>query len=103
MQPSDPNDAATYEHSLARITIGTPTPLSGPIELCEPDPAWPQAYEREAARVRGALGSRALRLEHVGSTAVPGLIAKPIIDVALEVPESSDEPAYVADLENAGL
>jgi GrpB-like predicted nucleotidyltransferase (UPF0157 family) len=52
--------------------------------------------------VRAALGDRVVRLEHVGSTSVPGLAAKPIIDIVLEVPDSSDEPAYVGDLEAAG-
>jgi GrpB-like predicted nucleotidyltransferase (UPF0157 family) len=48
------------------------------------------------------LGERVVRLEHVGSTSVPGLAAKPIIDLLLVVPDSSDEPAYVPDLEAAG-
>jgi GrpB-like predicted nucleotidyltransferase (UPF0157 family) len=43
-----------------------------------------------------------VRLEHVGSTSVPGLAAKPVIDIALEVPDTTDEPAYVPDLEAAG-
>jgi len=76
--------------------------LTGRIELRDYDPNWPALYECEAARVRGALDQRVIRLEHVGSTSVPGLAAKPIIDIALEVPDSSDEEAYVPDLETAG-
>src|SRR5688572_9792667 len=65
-------------------------------------PAWPRLFEREAARVRGALGERVLLLEHADSTSVPGLAAKPRIDMLLVVANSADEPAYVPDLEAAG-
>ena len=98
----DPDDAASYDAALARITVGSPAPLSGPIEIRDYDPAWAERYEREATRVTGALGERARGLEHVGSTSVPGLPAKPIIDIVLEVPDSADEAAYVPDLEAAG-
>jgi GrpB-like predicted nucleotidyltransferase (UPF0157 family) len=84
------------------VTVGSPTPLSAPIEVRDYDPGWPVAYECEAARVIRALAERARRLEHVGSTSVPGLPAKPIIDIVLEVPDCADEPAYVPDLEAAG-
>lgn len=53
-------------------------------------------------QVIAALGRRALRIEHVGSTSVPGLPAKPIIDIALEVPESGREPEYLPDLQRVG-
>ncbi len=53
-------------------------------------------------RIREALGDRALRIEHVGSTSVPGLAAKPVIDIDLVVADSSDEDAYVPPLEAAG-
>jgi GrpB-like predicted nucleotidyltransferase (UPF0157 family) len=102
MRPSDPNDVAAYGESLAEVTIGTPQRLSGRIELCDYDPTWPDAYGRRAARVSAVLGQRVVRLEHVGSTSVPGLPAKPIIDIVLEVPDSSDELAYVSDLEAVG-
>src|SRR5690606_29898587 len=59
-------------------------------------------FEREAKRIRSALGDRALRVEHVGSTSVPGLCAKPVIDILLVVPDSSDEASYVPALEAAG-
>jgi GrpB-like predicted nucleotidyltransferase (UPF0157 family) len=72
------------------------------IELRDYDRAWADAYRLHAARVRAALGVRVVRLEHVGSTSVPGLCAKPVIDIALEGPDSSDEPAYLADLSAAG-
>jgi GrpB-like predicted nucleotidyltransferase (UPF0157 family) len=76
--------------------------FDGRVVLVEYDPQWPTFFEREAARIREALGVRALRIEHAGSTSVPGLIAKPVIDVVLEVADSADEAAYVPSLEAAG-
>jgi GrpB-like predicted nucleotidyltransferase (UPF0157 family) len=98
----DPTDVAAYDEELAKVTIGGPRPLAGPIEISEYDPTWPRWYEREAARIRAALGNRVIRIEHVGSTSVPDLPAKPIIDIVLEVPDSADETAYVPELEAAG-
>lgn len=88
------------EEELRAVTIGEPR--RGPIALAEYDPGWPALFEREAARIRGALGDRALLVEHAGSTSVPGLAAKPIVDIVLAVPDSSDEGAYVPALEAAG-
>ncbi len=73
-----------------------------PITLAPYDPAWPALFDAEAARIRAALGAEILQLEHTGSTSVPGLAAKPIIDIALVVPDSADEGAYVPALEAAG-
>ena len=73
-----------------------------PIHLAPYDPDWPVLYEREAVRIRAALGDRVRQLEHVGSTSVPGLSAKPIIDMVLAVPDSSDEDAYVPHMHAAG-
>lgn len=73
------------------------------IHLAEYDPDWPRRYGRLATLVRAALGDRVRRLEHVGSTSVPGLIAKPKIDLVLAVPDSPDEAAYVPELEAAGF
>ena len=84
------------------MTIGERPRHDGPIELVEYDTAWPVRFEREAKRIRGALGVRALLVEHVGSTSVPGLAAKPIVDIVLAVQDSSDEDAYVPALEAAG-
>jgi GrpB-like predicted nucleotidyltransferase (UPF0157 family) len=61
-----------------------------------------ELFAREAERIRRVLGSRALRIEHVGSTSVPGLAAKPIIDLLLVVPDSADERAYEPALTAAG-
>ena len=80
---------------------GGPTP--GPVDVVPYDPAWPARYEQVAERVRAALGDRVLGLEHVGSTSVPGLAAKPVVDVDLTVTDSADEAAYLPDLEAAGF
>lgn len=97
----DPNDVAAYEE-LEKRRIGGPRPLSERVKLCDYDPRWPEQYAEHASRIRAALGNCAVRLEHVGSTSVPGLVAKPIIDIVLEVPDSADEAVYVAELEAAG-
>jgi GrpB-like predicted nucleotidyltransferase (UPF0157 family) len=102
MGARDPNDLAAYEAALAKVTVGPIEPLPEPITLCDYDPAWPERYAREAARINAALGDRVTRLEHVGSTSVPGLAAKPIIDIVLEVGDCADEAAYAGDLEAAG-
>ena len=73
-----------------------------PIHLAPYDAGWPVLYEREAARIRAALGARVRLLEHAGSTSVPGLSAKPVIDIVLAVPDSADEDAYVPDMVAAG-
>lgn len=96
-------DRRALRHAEVRaVTIGELKPLDGPIALVEYDLAWPGLFEREAARIRRALGRRALRLEHVGSTSVAGLAAKPRIDILLEVLSSADEPEYVPAMEAAG-
>ena len=51
------------------------------VTVIEYDPAWPLEFEREASRIRGALGENCLEVYHIGSTSVPGLAAKPIIDI----------------------
>ena len=76
--------------------------LGRPVELAEYDAAWPELYEREAEKIRAALGEHVRALEHAGSTSVPGLAAKPIIDIVLAVADSADEDAYVPALEEAG-
>src|SRR6187402_1908492 len=72
------------------------------IEIVSYDNEWPALFQREAAAVQGALGNQVLSLEHVGSTSVPGLAAKPVIDIAMALANSADEPAYVQPLQSAG-
>jgi GrpB-like predicted nucleotidyltransferase (UPF0157 family) len=98
----DPNDVAAYDRELAKVHIGGAHPLAKPIEIHAYDPEWARQYAREETRIRSILGDRVVRIEHVGSTSVPELPAKPIVDIALEVPDSADEPAYAQDLEAAG-
>ena len=102
MTPRDPDDVAAYDRELAEVTIGGPRLLLGPVEIHDYDPDWPRLYEREEERISAALRDRVIRIEHVGSTSVLGLPAKPLIDVALEVPDSADEAAYVPALEATG-
>jgi GrpB-like predicted nucleotidyltransferase (UPF0157 family) len=90
------------EEQLRRTVVGELKPHDAPITLVEYDPAWPQNFSREAKRIKAALGERAIMVEHVGSTSVPGLVAKPIIDILLAVANSADEPSYVPALEEAG-
>jgi GrpB-like predicted nucleotidyltransferase (UPF0157 family) len=77
--------------------------LNGPVTLVDYDPAWPVSYEGLAILIDGALGADVGALHHAGSTSVPGLAAKPIIDLVLEVADSADEEAYVPALEAAGF
>jgi GrpB-like predicted nucleotidyltransferase (UPF0157 family) len=73
------------------------------ITVVDYDPRWPRHFEDTAERVRGVLGGRALSVEHIGSTSVPGLAAKPIVDMLLTVADVGDEAAYVPTLESIGF
>jgi GrpB-like predicted nucleotidyltransferase (UPF0157 family) len=90
------------EAEIRAATVGELKPLAGPIVLNDYDPEWASLFEREAERIRSILGSRVKLLEHAGSTSVRGLAAKPIIDMVLAVPDSSNEPSYVPDMELNG-
>jgi GrpB-like predicted nucleotidyltransferase (UPF0157 family) len=90
------------EDYLRAHTVGELTPLSGPIRIVDYDPEWPNRFECEADKIRSALGDRGLRIEHTGSTSVPGLPAKPIVDILLVVANSSRETEYAPALEQAG-
>jgi GrpB-like predicted nucleotidyltransferase (UPF0157 family) len=92
----------TTDEELRQVTIGAPTEVQGPILIVDYDPEWPVLFAREAAKIRAALGERALMVEHAGSTSVPGLVAKPIIDIIVAVAHSGDESTYVPALEAAG-
>jgi GrpB-like predicted nucleotidyltransferase (UPF0157 family) len=70
------------------------------ILIVDYDLAWRDLFQREADRVRDLLGGQIIELEHVGSTSVPGLAAKPIIDILLVVANSADENSYLASLES---
>jgi GrpB-like predicted nucleotidyltransferase (UPF0157 family) len=93
---------AITEERLRAATVGQLRVNGGPIRLADYDPSWPDLFAREARRIAAGLGERALRIEHVGSTAVPGLPAKPVIDILLVVVDSAEEHAYVSPLEAMG-
>ena len=88
------------EERMREVIIGEVE--SPAIVVADYDPAWPERFRREAAKIRAALGEAALAIEHIGSTSVPGLSAKPIVDVLLVVEDSSNETSYVPALEGAG-
>ena len=90
------------EEQMQAAHIGGMSLHNAPIRLMDYNAEWPALFIREAERVRATLGARVLMLEHVGSTSVPRLAAKPIIDMILAVTDSADEPAYVPAMESAG-
>ena len=89
------------EMAALRVS-GTVTPHNGTIPLWPYDPAWPAQYAAEEGKIRTALGDKALVLEHVGSTSIPGISAKPILDILLAVADSADEASYVPALTAQG-
>jgi GrpB-like predicted nucleotidyltransferase (UPF0157 family) len=80
--------------------IGEPEKVE--VFVVDYDSEWPRRFELERAKITAAIGERALAVEHIGSTSVPGLAAKPIIDICLVVADSSDEASYVPELVAAG-
>ena len=100
---AQPGETREFDEQAMRAAwVAEPPKLAGPVVLVEYDPAWPALFTREAERIRSILGDTVVLLEHIGSTSVPGLAAKPIIDMLLVVPDPADEPAYVAPLEAHG-
>ena len=101
--PSEANGPRRIsDEDIQRFRLDKVTPHNAPITLADYDLDWPAHFAREAARIRATLGGRAVQVEHVGSTSVPGLAAKPIVDILLAVPDSADEQAYVPALEAVG-
>ena len=92
----------TSEKYLKEVTVGPVSALSGKVVLEEYDAAWKGIFEEEKEKIGRALGRNGIVTEHVGSTSVPGLCAKPVIDILLIVRDSSDEDAYVPQLERVG-
>lgn len=99
-----------YPRAITQRQVGRPgegwvAPLPPPtdvIQVVDSDPRWVDEFASEAEKVHNALGARAHRVEHVRSTAVPGLPAKPIIDIDLWLDDTEDEDTYVPALENIG-
>ena len=88
------------DDSLAAVLVHGLQPTR--VVLVEHDPRWSDRFAARAAELARALGSRARFVEHVGSTAVPGLAAKPVVDVVVGIDDPDDEPAYLPDLEAIG-
>jgi GrpB-like predicted nucleotidyltransferase (UPF0157 family) len=88
---------ADFDYS---VLIGGPEKRE--VRIDPYDPSWPHQYEEHSRTIRLALGQRLLAIHHIGSTSVPGLAAKPIIDILIIVADSSNENAYVPDLEAVG-
>ena len=95
-RPVDPR----LEQRLERVLIGERQP--GPVELVDYDPAWPARFERLRKDLTAALGTTARTIEHIGSTAVPGLPAKPIVDLLVTVEEVEDETSYMPAIVGLG-
>lgn len=94
--------ATVDDEEIAAAAVGELRPYGVEVVLEEYNRAWPDWYAEEEAAIRAALGGVALRIEHTGSTSVPGLAAKALIDILLLVPEAADEAAYRPALEAAG-
>lgn len=101
-----PSAAAITEHTTFDPTkaqrISHRAVPQQPPTIQDPDPSWAAAFSVLEARIRAALGARALHVAHVGSTSVPGLPAKPVIDVDVVVADPTDEAAYVSRLVGEG-
>jgi GrpB-like predicted nucleotidyltransferase (UPF0157 family) len=87
--------------TVDQVVVGDVAPIV--VVVVPYDDRWPARFDELDGRLRSALGERVLTLSHVGSTSVPGLAAKPVIDADLTVADSADEAAYLPDLEAAGF
>lgn len=101
MNQTPPRGPVT-DRQIEAATVGDPKPYASRVVMVDYDPRRPAWFAEESGRVRAALGNRAVQIEHIGSTAVPGLAAKPIIDVLLSVRDVTDEASYALPLEEAG-
>ena len=90
------------DEQILAASVGKPPPTYQEVVLAEYDPEWPRWSAEAAQGIRDALGDAVLLLEHVGSTSVPGLAAKPLIDIVMAVADTTDEDAYVPQLEAVG-
>lgn len=111
MAPEDlPNDV---RHRLAQDVlsardpgyelVGSRGPSGHPVEVVPYDETWPARFSTWRVRISDVLGPVARRMEHIGSTAVPGLAAKPVVDILVGVSDHEDEESYVAGIESLGV
>jgi GrpB-like predicted nucleotidyltransferase (UPF0157 family) len=90
------------DHEIEAVHVGGPLLQYQEVVIADYDPIWPHWFESAAFRIREALGDKVLQLDHVGSTSVRGLPAKPLIDINVVVADTTDEDAYVPPLEAIG-
>ena len=95
-------EAPQTDDQIEAAIVGNKQPLNSTIHLAPYDPAWPMQFEVLKKQICEVLKTTVLQLEHVGSTSVPGLSAKPVIDMVLVVTDSSEETSYVKPLEEIG-
>src|SRR5512132_2213453 len=94
----------TFRESIAAgARLVGPLRSTDPIEIVDYDAAWPERFDFMRGRLAAALGSTARRIDHVGSTAVPGLAAKPVIDIQVSVPDVADAAAFKDPIEAQGF
>ena len=93
----------TFAESLAAGGRQVGPVRNDPVEIVDYDPAWAERFATMRNRLATALGTVARRIEHVGSTAVPGLVAKPVIDIQVSVPDVDDEASFCAPIEAQGF
>lgn len=87
---------------MAAALVGEPPAKWQSIVIEDYDPAWPGRFDAASSLINEVLGGLILSIEHVGSTSVPGLPAKPIIDIDLLIPDTTEEPGYIPALERTG-
>jgi GrpB-like predicted nucleotidyltransferase (UPF0157 family) len=97
---NDADDGALADAALAAVLVHGLKPAQ--VVLAGHDPLWARRFAARATELRRVLGQRAGLVEHVGSTAVPGLAAKPVVDILIGIDDPDDEAAYLPDLEAAG-
>jgi GrpB-like predicted nucleotidyltransferase (UPF0157 family) len=97
-----PRRSAATDEQIDQAWGGGAPELNATITLVSYDQDWPALFVREAGRIRRLLGDRVLLLEHVGSTSVPGLAAKPVVDILLVLADPAAEPSWLPPLEDAG-
>ena len=94
------SDGHELDEYLDRVLIGGREERE--VTIVDYDPSWVERFTEERSRIQRALGPSARSVEHIGSTAVPGLAAKPIVDIIVSVDDPNDERTYRTQLEEAG-
>ncbi|MGA4863645.1 GrpB family protein [Streptomyces lavendulocolor] len=77
--------------------------MGEPVEIMPYDPAWPGVFAKWGVGLRAALGDAAVRIDHIGSTSVPGLAAKPVIDIQISVPSLEPTDEFLVPLTGMGF